>query len=99
MLALLSSGLGSSLLQRYYFGSTSKAISELFPEHHYEFWKFNVVPKGVWADPKNKLRYLAWLETQLGITQLEQWYTQTPASIIAKGGILVLPFLCFKKKA
>jgi hypothetical protein len=58
----------------HYQSTISTAVSKFLPEHKFNEWMFAKTPKRFWEDRKNRIRYMKWLGTRLGITNREQWY-------------------------
>lgn len=67
---------GSSLLEHYGY-SHIKAIMSLYPDYHWLPWKFSSLPKGFWEDQENVKNYIKWLEKELNIKNMEDWYKIT----------------------
>src|SRR5690348_3075708 len=48
---------GSSLLTKYYNGSPSTALLNIYPEHEWMLWKFGSVPSGYWKQKQNQKQF------------------------------------------
>lgn len=55
---LVSERSGATLVQKYYSSSAANAVMEVFPEHNWQPWKFNISPKGWWDSLQNQRRFL-----------------------------------------
>jgi hypothetical protein len=65
---------GNGLLHNYYDASPLKALQELYPDYQWLPWMFNVCPHGYWEAFDNRLKYMEWLEKQLGYEVLDDWH-------------------------
>eukprot|EP01126_Amoeba_proteus_P063446 TRINITY_DN8747_c0_g5_i1.p1 TRINITY_DN8747_c0_g5~~TRINITY_DN8747_c0_g5_i1.p1 ORF type:complete len:215 (-),score=55.83 TRINITY_DN8747_c0_g5_i1:512-1156(-) len=54
--------------------SFRRLLMKAFPEHNWLIWKFSPIPTGFWNNPDNVVKYLNWLEGELGIKEKEDWY-------------------------
>jgi len=43
------------------------AIVAAYPEHEWQIWRFERVPKGFWQNDENVMKYLQWLQKQIGV--------------------------------
>src|SRR5690349_10879594 len=66
---------GKILLDRYYEGSLSSALQNIYPEHKWMEWRFKIVPQGYWKSIDNQQNFFDWLYHQLGYKLMDQWYT------------------------
>lgn len=82
--------LGGSSILALYNDSPMKAITTIYPEHNWQFWKFSRVGKGTWNDSNNVKQFLEWAAKELRLSSLEDWYnvTQTQLQELSFGGIL-----------
>jgi len=81
---------GSSFLELNHLGSYVSIVKEYKPNIKWLEWKFNKTPNGFWTDKENCKRYMKWVEDELRITKLSQWYVYD-RNILYKyhgGGIL-----------
>jgi hypothetical protein len=53
--------LGGSGLLAQFSGSPVKVLTEMFPDVHWQPWKFSNVPKTYWDHVDNQKEYLSWL--------------------------------------
>jgi len=65
---------GSSLLKKKYNYSHTELLIACFPDYNWLPWKFTVTPNGFWINKKNVRWYMAWLENELQLKNLEEWY-------------------------
>lgn len=77
---------GYFLLVKCFGRSVFRAVSETFQERQWNEWQFDAVPKGFWRNPQNRLRYMQWLEKQLGIETLSDWYRISKEDFLRHGG-------------
>jgi hypothetical protein len=61
-------------------------VSTIYPDYDWMAWKFARVPCRFWQPFENHKKYTKWLETQLNIKQLSDWYnitfSVTPSAIL-----------------
>ena len=67
---------GVTLYCRFY-NDPKKAVKELFPEREWHPWLFRRAGNGFWKVLDNRLSYLRWLESRLGFSSPEDWYSIT----------------------
>jgi hypothetical protein len=77
---------GGGFSQELYNGSPVAAVKDVFPEHDWKEWLFSYVPHGFWKLPANRIRYLRWLEEQLGMNGPEDWYRVTAQDFLHNAG-------------
>lgn len=58
----------------HYQSTISLAVKEYLPKFKINEWMFAKTPKGFWDNRKNRVRYMKWLGSRLGIRKREQWY-------------------------
>ena len=62
----------------YYNNSPSQALATVYPQHKWEPWKFQSVPKGYWeklmSNPTSITAVVGWSGEQLCIKHLDDWY-------------------------
>jgi len=75
-----------SFLNKYYGGSIIKAITSLFPEHHFHLWKFQKKPHRYWRQLENQKEFLEWAANVLNIKSQEDWYKIKSSQIRELGG-------------
>lgn len=68
---------GATLVKYHYNGSVIRALLAVYPEHEWVEWKFVKLPKGFWNSEDNTQSFLHWLEKELGIKRMEDWYSIT----------------------
>jgi hypothetical protein len=49
-------------------------------------WMFEMAPKGFWQSKENEMKYFKWLEYELGVESIEDWYAVTLQQIKDRGG-------------
>lgn len=67
--------LGGGHLQNTYGGSVTHLLQTVYPEHPWQTWKFDIVPRGFWKSRDNQKAFIADYEKEHGITDLGQWYS------------------------
>jgi hypothetical protein len=81
---------GAGLLASVFGDSVAPAVMSVFPEHSWQFWRFQKVPKGMWEDPKRQREFLEFAATELGIKTMEDWYNVTSAQLQHLGGAALI---------
>ena len=68
---------GGKWVPKYFRGSPSKALLDIYPKHNWMLWRFNTVPNRYWQkmlkDPCEQTRIIDWCATQLNANQVEDW--------------------------
>jgi len=54
--------------------SVARALATAYPEHQWLPWLFRNVRKEFWNSRPNRKQYFKWLESQLKMNSLEDWY-------------------------
>jgi hypothetical protein len=68
-------------------GSLSKALLEIFPDHHWHPWRFTRVPPNYWDDRQNRLAFIEYVATFHNIVHWpEDWYNISLESVRDLGG-------------
>jgi hypothetical protein len=75
-----------ALIRAEYHWSLSEALVKIYPEHEWHEWRFNKTPNGFWASPTNRRRFFEWLQSQLGLRTMEDWYGVQKVQIARNGG-------------
>src|SRR5690348_1552221 len=69
---------GGERILGYYGNSPSVALQTVYPKHNWMLWKSKTVPKGYWThfmnDSEEVTRVVDWLNEQLSIKNLDDWY-------------------------
>lgn len=60
-----------------YYRDVNEIMNNLMPEYDWKEWKFLTAPKGFWKHTNNHIKYMRWLESQLGFKNKEDWYNVT----------------------
>jgi hypothetical protein len=58
-------------MYRHFIG---KMLEAIFPEFHWQMWRFERVPKNFWDKEDHVKEYLTWLADKLQIEILEDWH-------------------------
>jgi hypothetical protein len=59
---------------KFYDRWVGYAVMDIYPEHIWEPWRFQEIPRGFWDDLERQRNYADWLADRLGISQCEDWY-------------------------
>jgi len=81
---------GSSLLNNYFGGSIVKALATVYPEAHWEVWRFEQVPKGYWDELKNQRIFFDSIAKKLNVVKSEEWYKVSREYVRHNGGASLL---------
>lgn len=65
---------GCGLLKGYYNNSPTLAVTTVFNNHKWEFFKFDQVTNGCWQHKENQRIYLEWLGNQKNYKTRSDWY-------------------------
>ena len=68
---------GGGLLTTKYQDSLCAALKDYYPEFEWLPWKFRRTRNKFWSSADNRRQYMIWLEGELGITEIDQWYRVT----------------------
>ncbi len=77
-------------ISTYYNDSLPQALEELYPEYHWNMWKFATVPKRYWKNESNQKEFVRWLTKQLNIHTPEDWKGVSIKQIASLGGLTLL---------
>lgn len=69
-----------------YDGSLLVALQQLYPEFSWKFWKFSHLPKTHWHDTNRQREFVEWLNGELGINTLDDWYMVDLRDVMKMGG-------------
>lgn len=81
---------GKKLIRNIYGGSLCTALLSVYPNHSWEEWRFDKVPKGYWNSVENQKKYVDWAAKQLSIASPDQWYARSAADLEPIYGSTVL---------
>lgn len=82
---------GAASILNHFNDSLFQALSTAYPDFEpWQFWRFDVVPRGAWDNHDNVRAYMDWLQQQLGIKQLDQWDDIRTTTINQHGGRTLL---------
>lgn len=76
----------ASMLANQYNCSLPTALMRLFPAHIWHPWKFNRLPSGWWIKSENRSSYLDWLQKELGVVEMKDWYSVSYLQIQKRHG-------------
>jgi hypothetical protein len=68
-------------LINYYKGSFFKLLKTVYPDYNWKPWLFNNSPKSYWNKNDSVNTYIKWLENQLEIKALDDWYNVSAKDI------------------
>src|SRR5687768_16283264 len=79
---------GGKQLLEWYDGSHVKLIQSIYPEFHWQLWRFDGVgvPRAFWDDKYNVKEYVEWLTDTLSISHLDEWYSVPTENILHMRG-------------
>jgi hypothetical protein len=86
----ISSRGGVGLLKQY-GGSMGELLRANYPWTQWRPWLFDEMDSKFWKNKENQTIYLNWVEDQLGIITLEDWYKES--YLIRSHYLLILTFL------
>jgi hypothetical protein len=92
---------GSSILVTAYKGlPLSEALLEVYPDHRWQFWRFSTAPGRNWIRQQlPRLReWIQIIETELKITNSDQWYQVVKEDVIPHGCASTRFFLYFSSR-
>lgn len=81
---------GGNFLLRKLGRSPSKIVQHIYPDYHWELYKFECLPHGYWQSQRNINHFMKTLKVQLEIKEMSDWYKITAKDIQAKGGAQLL---------
>jgi hypothetical protein len=61
-------------VNKYFHGSPSLLLSEIFPDYDWLPWKFERCPNGFWDNIRNQKKFLEWAANELKIKNMSDWY-------------------------
>eukprot|EP01114_Cavostelium_apophysatum_P017565 TRINITY_DN5254_c0_g1_i1.p1 TRINITY_DN5254_c0_g1~~TRINITY_DN5254_c0_g1_i1.p1 ORF type:complete len:742 (+),score=155.67 TRINITY_DN5254_c0_g1_i1:67-2292(+) len=77
---------GGGVLAQFYGNSPLRALKAIYPEHNWQFWKFSTVPHHHWDNEDDVRDYIKWVQGELGIEKLDDWYSVTLQQLRILGG-------------
>eukprot|EP01114_Cavostelium_apophysatum_P007756 TRINITY_DN1993_c0_g1_i1.p1 TRINITY_DN1993_c0_g1~~TRINITY_DN1993_c0_g1_i1.p1 ORF type:complete len:544 (+),score=104.71 TRINITY_DN1993_c0_g1_i1:59-1690(+) len=77
---------GLSLLNRFYSGSPSKAITSIYYEHPWKTFKFQHLSQSHWSDGVHQVQQVKHLESEVNIKKWDDWYCVSTMEVANKGG-------------
>ena len=81
---------GGDAILSHFRGSLIKALQSIYPDFPWQFWKFKGFPSSMWTDINNQRQFCNWLETELQIKKMEDWYEVKKSQITEKQGSFLL---------
>eukprot|EP01114_Cavostelium_apophysatum_P022031 TRINITY_DN7837_c0_g1_i1.p1 TRINITY_DN7837_c0_g1~~TRINITY_DN7837_c0_g1_i1.p1 ORF type:complete len:347 (+),score=67.43 TRINITY_DN7837_c0_g1_i1:74-1114(+) len=69
-----------------FYSSMSQALMTLFPDHHWEPWRFSKVPHGYWDSKENRRLFFDAASKKLGLQTWQDWYKIKREQVIELGG-------------
>ena len=67
-----------------------RALQNVYPEHEWMLWRFNIVPIGCWQNEKYRKDFFDWLGKHSSYTDMDDWYNITADNIYRNGGGMLL---------
>lgn len=83
---------GKGVMLTHFHDSPTKALHTVYPEHKWLPWRFNSISHGFWEKVDNQRIYLDWLFSQLGYSNMDDWYQLTQEHVMKHGGTRLLSF-------
>jgi len=77
---------GGALVVSKYGNSLVRCLMSLYPDHPWQPWKFETVPRTLWEDVDTQRRYFDWLFKELNLKDKEEWYNVKEETVRSKGG-------------
>src|SRR4051812_13190607 len=62
-----------TILNGYYKGSLYRALTSVYPDQKFDFWKFVRVPKHCWQDISSQKQFMDHVEKILNMNSKENW--------------------------
>jgi hypothetical protein len=56
----------------------------IYPEHNWQFWRFDTVPHKMWKDQKSLRQFFDWLAKELNVVDLKDWYKISKGEVIKR---------------
>lgn len=72
------------------YGGAVKMLKYNFPDYEWMEWKMKFVPPGFWNEKENRIRYLKWLEKELGFKKPEDWYNVKYTDFLENFGVTLI---------
>jgi hypothetical protein len=73
-----------SFISNIYKGSLYTTLKEIYPQHDWNPLKFTKVPKGYWKDANTQRTALEKIGSELGVKELDDWYTVDRGFVTSK---------------
>jgi len=67
-------------------GGVVQILKKIYPEHAWQEWKWEVVPRGFWDVDENVKRFFEFVRHELGIKSMRDWYRVTNQQVASLGG-------------
>lgn len=77
---------GEHILKRYYRGSLSKALKNIFPTHSWDESTFQTVPRRYWQKKENQQKFITKIANKFEIREHADWRRVTVRDINKLGG-------------
>jgi hypothetical protein len=77
-------------LSHYYHGSASALVIGAFSDHPWIPWRFALVPRGFWENINNQRIFFNHVANELGLTNMEDWYSVSAKTIHDHGGMYAI---------
>jgi len=75
-----------TLLSRHYEGSLLKALQSIYPNYHWEAWRFGSVPRRFWLERKNQRCFFLAVVQRFTLGESQEGYYQMKFSDISEAG-------------
>jgi hypothetical protein len=81
---------GNGLMINRYQGSKYLALNAIYPDTHWQPWKFDKIPHGYWDQMENQLEFFNDIANSNGVIKQEDWYDIPSDFIIRNSGSALL---------
>jgi hypothetical protein len=77
---------GGRMLRRLFGMSLAAALTDVYPDHKWDSWRFNKAPDNHLQDLAQQRTLLDEIGRRLGITDMQQWYKIQKLQVVKNGG-------------
>ena len=78
---------GRALLEKQFDGSLFATLNSAYLHHEWLAWKMEQnVPRGFWNSKENQKHFMDWLGNELGVKDMNHWYSVITTEIRENGG-------------
>ena len=73
-------------------GTILGLLEDYFPQYDWLPWLMKPAPNSYWKERPNRLRYIRWLESELDISEKDEWYSVDKRAIMQNHGNGILSY-------